>query len=151
MKFSVSQWTAFRCQRFSFFIDAIQLPFKASVICSFTVRVSRAWIFHLFHWRLFILRPFYLLSFAGNELLGTENIILYLARNCIDLQVICVNYFHSTNNFEIERSFVFLLQRCRKLKEVILNGLFVNNLVVHVYTELRVLCVRQRGHIGSRK
>ena len=46
--------------------------------------------------------------------------------------MICVNYFHSTNNFEIERSFVFLLQRCRKLKEVILNGLFVNNLVVSI-------------------
>ena len=71
-------------------------------------------------------------SFTGNELLGTENIIRSLAINCIDLQVICVNYFHSTNNIEIERSFVFLLQRCRKLKEVILNGLFVNSLVVSI-------------------
>lgn len=83
-----------------------------------------------------------LLSFAGNELLGTENIIRSLARNCIDLQVICVNYFHSTNNFEIERSFVFLLQKCRKLKEVILNGLFVNNLVVSIRSLAYYACDR---------
>ena len=71
-----------------------------------------------------------LLSFAGNELLGTENIIRSLARNCIDLQVICVNYFHSTNNFEIERNLVVSIRSCC----VVVSSC--------VYTELRVLCVR---------
>ena len=92
-----------------------------------------------------------LLSFAGNELLGTENIIRSLARNCIDLQVICVNYFHSTNNFEIERSFVFLLHRCRKLKEVILNGLFVNNLVVSIRSLGYYVCDRDDILVAENK
>ena len=84
-----------------------------------------------------------LLSFAGNELLGTEKIIRSLGRNCLDLEVISVNYFHSTNNFEIERSFVFLLQKCRKLREIILNGLFVNNLVISIRSLAYYVCDRE--------
>lgn len=92
-----------------------------------------------------------LLSFAGNELLGTEKIIRSLGRNCFDLEVVCVNYFHSTNNFEIERSFVFLLQKCRKLQELILNGLFVNSLVASVRSLAYYVCDRQDISIEENK
>ena len=73
-----------------------------------------------------------ILSFAGNELLGTGKIIRSLGRNSTELEVVYVNYFHSADTFEIERSFVFLLQKCSKLREVILNGLFVSNLVASI-------------------
>lgn len=92
-----------------------------------------------------------LLSFAGNELLGTEKIIRSLGRNCLDLEVVCVNYFHSTNNFEIERSFVFLLQKCRRLKELILNGLFVSNLVVSIQSLAYHVCNREDISIVENK
>ena len=92
-----------------------------------------------------------LLSFAGNELLGTEKIIRSLGRNCLELEEICVNYFHSTNNFEIERSFVFLLQKCRKLKEVILNGLFVNNLLTSIRSLAYYVCDRQDISVEENK
>lgn len=92
-----------------------------------------------------------LLSFAGNELLGTEKIIRLLGRNCLELEEICVNYFHSTNNFEIERSFVFLLQKCRKLKEVILNGLFVNNLLTSIRSLAYYVCDRQDISVEENK
>ena len=85
------------------------------------------------------------------KLLGTENIIRSLARNCIDLQVICVNYVQSTNNFEIERPFVFLLHRCRKLKEVILNGLFVNKLVVSIRNLGYYVCDRDDILVAENK
>ena len=65
--------------------------------------------------------------------------------------MICVNYFHSINNFEIERSFVFLLQRCRKLKEVILNGLFVNNLVVSIRSLAYYVCGREDILVSENK
>ena len=84
-----------------------------------------------------------MLSFAGNELLGTEKIIRSLARNCLDLEVVCVNYFHSTNNFEIERAFVYLLQRCEKLKELILNGLFVRNLILSIRSLAYYVCNKE--------
>lgn len=84
-----------------------------------------------------------LLSFAGNELLGTEKIIRSLAKNCLELEIVCVNYFHSTNNFEIERSFVFLLQKCRRLKELVLNGLFVSNLVMSIRSLAYYVCNRE--------
>lgn len=92
-----------------------------------------------------------LLSFAGNELLGTEKIIRSLGRNCLDLEVVCVNYFHSTNNFEIERSFVFLLQKCQRLKELILNGLFVSNLVVSIQSLAYYVCNREDISIVENK
>ena len=92
-----------------------------------------------------------LLSFAGNELLGTEKIIRSLGRNCLDLETVCVNYFHSTNNFEIERSFVFLLQKCRKLKEIILNGLFVNNLVISIRSLAYYVCDREDISVEENK
>lgn len=92
-----------------------------------------------------------LLSFAGNELLGTEKILRSLGRNCLDLEVVCVNYFHSTNNFEIERSFVFLMQNCRRLKELILNGLFVSNLVTCIQSLAYNVCHRKDLSIVENK
>ena len=92
-----------------------------------------------------------LLSFAGNELLGTEKILRSLARNCIDLEVVCVNYFHSTNNFEIERAFVYLLQKCRQLQELILNGLFVNNLIMSIRSLAYYACNREDISIVENK
>ena len=92
-----------------------------------------------------------LLSFAGNELLGTEKIIRSLGRSCLDLEVVCINYFHSTNNFEIERSFVFLLQKCRKLREIILNGLFVNNLVTSIRSLAYYVCDREDISVEENK
>lgn len=52
---------------------------------------------------------FWMLSFVGNEFLGIEKIICLLVRNCLDLEVVCVNYFYLINNFEIECVFVYLL------------------------------------------
>ena len=92
-----------------------------------------------------------MLSFAGNELLGTEKIIRSLARNCLDLEVVCVNYFHSTNNFEIERAFVYLLQRCEKLKELILNGLFVRNLILSIRSLAYYVCNKEDISIVENK
>ena len=82
------------------------------------------------------------LSFAGNELLGTEKIVRSLGRYCPEIEDVCVNYFHSTNNFEIERSFVFLVQSCAKLKYIVLNGLFVSNLVVSIRNLASYVCNR---------
>lgn len=84
-----------------------------------------------------------MLSFVGNEFLGIEKIICLLVRNCLDLEVVCVNYFYLINNFEIECVFVYLLQRCEKFKEFILNGLFVRNLILFIRSLVYYVCNKE--------
>ena len=91
------------------------------------------------------------LSFAGNELLGTEKIIRSLAKSSIELEVLCVNYFDSASNFEIERSFAFLFKKCKKLREVILNGFFVNSIVASLLSLACNVYARQDITISENK
>ena len=72
------------------------------------------------------------INFAGNELLGTERIVQALASFCTQLEVISINYYHSSDDEEIKAAFGALMRRCRSLKTIILSGLYVTDLVKEI-------------------
>ena len=83
-----------------------------------------------------------ILNFAGYEVLGLEKIIFLLTQHCLNLEELSVNFYQSSNSEQLKRGIIVLMERCKNIQKIIVNGLFVRELVAEVCALARLSHLR---------